>query len=696
MTKWKGLLKASLALGLWFCFWASNSLAQETTFSDGTTGTVDTSIIYGLPGDSDYLEEDITYFDPLLDNSMTYSAWHRGYIGEWSATSGCLDWSSANQGDGSWAGISGGNCANIGINGDGAIRFGYTAATISQTQDVIADALRNVGIDVVGYLYQWKVKNYNANDRSTNQMANQDPLTVTITFKDTAGNELYSKEYDYSYEIASWQLKSGQQLFPQAFGTDATGVDTVTIEVYGQDAGYWAGWWGPEFREGQIYGLYVYRPPEEDNSCDLDPLSSPTCPGYADALAAEQDALLEMIAQSTTADPAGTTDDQAFLQSVQETSTASLDDGSGALEEIISDPITQTQTQTVEPVQTQESTQVAAASDPTPSEAVAEETTAAVEEVAAVEEATEEVAQEESSASNAPSANPLSVAAAAVAAADNVAGAASSGAVANSQASVAAAEQSSADIQSDITEQSVANLEQTATATAVVAGSSTEATSTSNSVASNSSTNTTGLGSTGSQDFGSQSMGGGDDDSSTTGSQAVAMGTTTDTTTEATGLPSSFGEAGTMNVVISSTPGQSNDPGDTGGLAIELVVDSNFDIAAVDSAINLALARVQDLETSIVENAIEESTESFEDQNAKEDALVAEAMAGTDNEDANAALMGYNPNFRAYQTDGLADGAFYAPKEIYEGQQNYDNPNARLFNGASDQLHRDMVRSQYE
>ena len=191
--------------------------------------------------------------------------------------------------------------------------------------------------------------------------------------------------------------------------------------------------------------------------------------------------------------------------------------------------------------------------------------------------------------------------------------------------------------------------------------------------------------------------GGDDDDSSTTGSQAVAMGTTTDTTaTEATGLPSSFGEPGAMNVVISSTPGQSNDPGDTGGLAIELVVDSNFDIAAVDSAINLALARVQDLETSIVENAIEESTESFEDQNAKEDALVAEAMAGTDNEDANAALMGYNPNFRAYQSDGLADGAFYAPKDIYAGQQNYDNPNARLFNGASDQLHRDMVRQQYE
>jgi len=677
-----------------------------------------------LPNDSTYLEQDITYFDPLLNNSAS----------SWSATSGCLIQSTDNNGDGSWNGTSGGQCANIGINGDGAIRFGWTAATISQTQDVISDALRSVGIDVVGYLYQWKVKNYNGNDTSTNQTCCQDPLTVTITFKDTAGNELYSREYDYSYSIANWTQKNGQQLFPQAFGTDATGVDTITIEVYGQDAGYWAGYWGPEFREGQVYGLYVYRPPEEDNSCDLDPLSDPTCPGYADALAAEQDALLELIASSNTADPAGTTDDQAFLQSVQETSTASLDDGSGALEEITSEPIIETQTQTVEPIQTQESTQVAVATDPAPVETVAEEAAIeeAIEEVAvleevavveetaveeATEEATEEVAQEESSASNAPSANPLSVAAAAVAAADNVASAASSGAVANSQASVAAAEQTSADIQSDIAAADAVNVEQTATATAVVAGStevgsaasttstavgasSDTTTNTGSSTTGSSETSVAGTGSTGSQNFGSQSMSGSDDGSGSSASQALAMGTVdTSVTTDAqtnTGLPSSFGEPGAMNVVISSTPGQSNDPGDTGGFAIELVVDSNFDIAAVDSAINLALARVQDLESSIVENAIEESTESFEDQNAKEDALVAEALAGTDNEDANAALMGYNPNFRAYQSDGLADGAFYAPKEIYEGQQNYDNPNARLFNGASDQLHRDMVRQQYE
>ena len=43
-----------------------------------------------------------------------------------------------------------------------------------------------------------------------------------------------------------------------------------------------------------------------------------------------------------------------------------------------------------------------------------------------------------------------------------------------------------------------------------------------------------------------------------------------------------------------------------------------------------------------------------------------------------------------------ADADFYKPKDIYPEQENYDNPNARFFNGASDEKHRAMVRQQYE
>ena len=82
--------------------------------------------------------------------------------------------------------------------------------------------------------------------------------------------------------------------------------------------------------------------------------------------------------------------------------------------------------------------------------------------------------------------------------------------------------------------------------------------------------------------------------------------------------------------------------------------------------------------------------------NEQEDELVAAALAGSDDEDAQAALLGFNPNFRAYQQPQMSDADFYAPKEIYEGQKNYDNPNSRFFNGASDATHREMIRQQYE
>ena len=94
--------------------------------------------------------------------------------------------------------------------------------------------------------------------------------------------------------------------------------------------------------------------------------------------------------------------------------------------------------------------------------------------------------------------------------------------------------------------------------------------------------------------------------------------------------------------------------------------------------------------------AEESAEESFEDQNAKEDALVQAAQSGDDSEDAQAALLGYNPNFRAYQQPQMQGGEIYNDQSVYENQKTYDSPKAGLFNGASDATHRAMVRQQYE
>lgn len=134
-------------------------------------------------------------------------------------------------------------------------------------------------------------------------------------------------------------------------------------------------------------------------------------------------------------------------------------------------------------------------------------------------------------------------------------------------------------------------------------------------------------------------------------------------------------------------------------IELEITVDT-FEIAALDNAINDAVMNLIKMEQNIIREQIEESQQEEElnepVSNEQEDELVAAALAGSDDEDAQAALLGYNPNFRAYQQPQMADADFYKPKDIYAGQENYDNPNARLFNGASDATHRAMVRQQYE
>ena len=61
------------------------------------------------------------------------------------------------------------------------------------------------------------------------------------------------------------------------------------------------------------------------------------------------------------------------------------------------------------------------------------------------------------------------------------------------------------------------------------------------------------------------------------------------------------------------------------------------------------------------------------------------------------AAMGYNPSFDVYNSVVMKDASFYKPFTIYGGQKNVDNARVgrRLF-GATDQLHNQMVQSQYE
>jgi hypothetical protein len=114
--------------------------------------------------------------------------------------------------------------------------------------------------------------------------------------------------------------------------------------------------------------------------------------------------------------------------------------------------------------------------------------------------------------------------------------------------------------------------------------------------------------------------------------------------------------------------------------------------SALDRVIKDNLATAEEQEEEVEEELTEQNTE---ESNSQEDMLVAMAQNGNMSEEAQIAMMGFNPNFRAYQQPQMPDANFYKPKEIYEGQENYDNPNQRFFNGASDVLHQQLINLQY-
>ena len=377
-------------------------------------------------------------------------------------------------------------------------------------------------------------------------------------------------------------------------------IDTITTEIEAYDAGYWAGWYGPEVGDVGIYSIFVYEKPEAD--CE-DPLLDPTCPGYAEALNAQQDEMLELIADVTSTDIIAQDDDVAFVEDQVAQGREYFDD----------DFFEETELE---------------------EEVVEEEQYGAVVEEVALEEIQEEQ-------SSGPSVDPLSVARNAVAGALADANSAIANTLENTSQSVADA----VSINNDLQQTAIANLE------LAEEQSQMEASNMSSNVLSSS-----------------------------------------DTT-------SSSGEVNEMSVLTDSISINSDTQTDAFGESIanvEIVVDmttETFEIAALDMAINAAFNNIVQRDTQPQEKKQEQTTEQ---QNEQEDELVAQALSGDESEEAQAALLGYNPNFRAYQQPQMADADFYKPKDIYEGQKNYDNPNQRFFNGASDQLHREMVRSQYD
>ena len=156
------------------------------------------------------------------------------------------------------------------------LNFSYGSTYVYQQQHVTNLLPSGSGLQVNGYNFSFYAKNGNGWDDGRT-----DQLTALVRFWDNTGgrganNLLYGNSWNLSYKY-NWTNFNYDETFTKPL--DVTSIGQVQYGFIGRDNNYWAGPYGPE-----IYNISFSLKYSVD-ACASNPLYSPTCPGYMDALA---------------------------------------------------------------------------------------------------------------------------------------------------------------------------------------------------------------------------------------------------------------------------------------------------------------------------------------------------------------------------------------------------------------------------
>ena len=153
-----------------------------------------------------------------------------------------------------------------------SINFSYGMTNLYQMQ-TIASILPNTGtgLRVDGYNFGFTAKNGNGWDDGR-----MDYLTAYVSFYDSKGSVAFNKNYDLNSRF-NWTTFNYSETFNSPFASKDLG--SVQYGFVGRDNNFWAGPYGPEIYNVNFSLKYSVDP------CASNVLSSPTCPGYFEALA---------------------------------------------------------------------------------------------------------------------------------------------------------------------------------------------------------------------------------------------------------------------------------------------------------------------------------------------------------------------------------------------------------------------------
>ncbi len=179
----------------------------------------------------------------------------------------------------SWSGVTYGshpyNCCTGGAgalyeNSTGVIHFSYGQANVNQSIG-IQSALVNSGsgITVTGYNYTYDIRNMNG---WAGGQAGTDTLTATIRMTNNTGSTLDQVINTYNTQF-DWTTFSGSRTLISAAALASTGNLSITFS--GKDGGFWAGYYGPQVRNVGMSLNYSVDP------CATNPAYSTSCAGFS-------------------------------------------------------------------------------------------------------------------------------------------------------------------------------------------------------------------------------------------------------------------------------------------------------------------------------------------------------------------------------------------------------------------------------
>jgi hypothetical protein len=166
-----------------------------------------------------------------------------------------------------------GNCGpNPSIREGNNINFSYGTVNLNQIVNINkALSIGGSGVQLSGFNFGFMAKNGNGWDDGR-----QDYLGAYVKFYNASGG--LAANYDYTAQTNqryNWTLFNFSETF--ASPVPASNYSNAQVGFVGRDNNFWAGTYGPEIYNVNFSLKYSVRP----DPCIADPLSSPTCPGYA-------------------------------------------------------------------------------------------------------------------------------------------------------------------------------------------------------------------------------------------------------------------------------------------------------------------------------------------------------------------------------------------------------------------------------